>query len=336
MPLRMRARPERRRRAALIVGGLVAGLILTEIALRIALPPTGYRFPSFRMTDDRFTTRAGRSLEDRGLSYVFDAEGFRVTDSAPDPADRSILFVGDSFTEGLGVAASEAFPAVACARLQQRGMDIRCLNAGVSGFGTAHELRLLQRLLQRRDLAIRAVVFQVLPNNDLRDNWEDGGFAIEADRLVVRDPARPPWRVWLRDFFLDNELARGSRMVTLVANASFDGVGMDPGYDDDSYAMERELLRAVVTTTTAHQVGVVFLVAATAWELDRQVVQRFDERDRLDFVANAVAQLGVPWIDSRTVAASSAQHYIPGDGHFSVAGNALIGEALAAQLAPLL
>jgi lysophospholipase L1-like esterase len=43
----------------------------------------------------------------------------------------------------------------------------------------------------------------------------------------------------------------------------------------------------------------------------------------------------VPWIDSRTVA-HAPEHYIPNDGHFSAAGNAIMGEALAEKLAPLL
>jgi hypothetical protein len=151
----------------------------------------------------------------------------------------------------------------------------------------------------------------------------------------VYDPARPPVRVWLRDLFLNNGLARGSRIVTLVANATFNGLGMDPHYDSDSYALERRLLQTVWEVIQARGVAAVFVVAATSWELDRQRLEPFDERDRLDFVTATVRELGVPWIDSRGIA-NGLEHYIPGDGHFSVAGNAVIGEAVAAQLASLL
>jgi len=322
-------------RVALVLFGICVGLALVELALRVTMPTPTYHFPSSRITDDRFATRAGQAFDGNGVRYAFDPEGFRQSRATAAAGARSVLFIGDSFTQGFGVNDDETFPAVTCERLGQRGIAARCLNAGVSGFGTAHELRLLRALLRRQALTVDAVVFQVLPNNDLRDNWEDGGFGVEGGRLVAREPPRVPMAVWLRDVLFDNALARGSRLVTVAANACFNGEGMDPHYDAAAFEVERQLLQAVVATVQQRRIPLVMLIVATAAEVDAVRTQPYDEHARLDFVARVVQQLSVPWIDSRTVARRPAD-YRPDDGHFSVAGNAVIGGELAERLTPLL
>jgi lysophospholipase L1-like esterase len=244
------------------------------------------------------------------------------------------LFVGDSFTEGFGVDGNETFPARACEELQRQGMRIECLNAGVTGFGTAHEARLLQMLLDRDGARVAAVVFQVLPNNDLRDNWEDGGFGIDEGRLVTWDPPHIPLPVRLRVGLLENRVAHASATIKLIANAMIGGVGIDPHYDDSAFELERRLLHEVVRVTESHHVPIVIAVCATAWELGGTRSGPYDDHARLDFVTATVEKLHVPWLDSRDVVGTS-EYYIPNDGHFSAEGNAMIGRALAKLLLPL-
>lgn len=71
--------------------------------------------------------------------YAINSLGLRDSEAALE--DPKIVFVGDSFTMGWGVAQSEAFP-------QRVGvlMNQKTLNAGISSFGTARELLLLNRL----------------------------------------------------------------------------------------------------------------------------------------------------------------------------------------------
>src|ERR1700752_918055 len=117
-------------RIALVVCGLVVGLLLVEIGLRLTLPSLDFHFPTMRLTDDRFTERAGKTIEDQGVTYTFDSAGFRTTDGLPQAADgRAVLFIGDSFTQGVGVNADETFPAHTCDQLRRRGVAVRCLNA---------------------------------------------------------------------------------------------------------------------------------------------------------------------------------------------------------------
>jgi acyl-CoA thioesterase-1 len=57
----------------------------------------------------------------------------------------TIVFLGDSLTEGLGLETSEAFPNMIAARLKAEGRDdIEIVNAGVSGSTSASGLSRLQ------------------------------------------------------------------------------------------------------------------------------------------------------------------------------------------------
>jgi acyl-CoA thioesterase-1 len=69
-----------------------------------------------------------------------------------------VVAFGDSLTAGLGLAASEAFPARLAARLNDEGIDIRMVNAGVSGDTTTDGLaRLDWALADKPDFVILAL-----------------------------------------------------------------------------------------------------------------------------------------------------------------------------------
>jgi lysophospholipase L1-like esterase len=324
-------------RAALVVIGVAGGILAAEVALRLKDPSLDFHFPTARVTDEQFVRRAGQTTQGQGVSYTFDADGFRSSGVPAPPANApTVLFIGDSFTQGFGVSDDQTFPAATCRQLAARGIGARCLNAGVTGFGTAHELRLLNRLLADNRIRIDAVVFQVLPSNDLSDDWEDGGFGlVGGGRLVTHDPPQIPFVVRLRQAFFDGKLARSSWIVKLIANAWLAGQGLDPHYDDASFELERRLLEEVVATVQRRGIPIVIAVCATSWELHGTIEQPYDAQARIAFVNAAVDGLGVPWIDSRAIA-PAPEDYIPNDGHLSVAGNALLGEAVASRLARVL
>ncbi len=53
--------------------------------------------------------------------------------SAPTQAPRTVVFLGDSLTAGLGLARKDSFPALLEARIRNAGLGWRVVNAGVSG-----------------------------------------------------------------------------------------------------------------------------------------------------------------------------------------------------------
>ena len=324
------------RKIRLVLFGIVVGLAITELVLSFVMPDLDFHFPPSRLSDAQFDRRAGEVRDGNGVRYAFDENGFRTIGALqPDAGVRTVLFIGDSFTQGFGVNETETFAVATCARLAAHGIEARCLNAGVNGFGTVHELRLLRKLLQRRDLAVDAVVFQTCPSNDLRDNWEDGGFGFEDEKLVEWDPPHIPLPVRMRGALLENSYLHRSRIAKLLANAWFDAMPRDDRSDPSTFALERRLLQEVVATTQARAIPIVMIVAAPSWDVGRASHEPHDEAARLNFVAATAQELNVPWIDSRKIA-PKPELYIENDGHFSAAGNALIGEAVGDQLAPLL
>jgi acyl-CoA thioesterase-1 len=61
----------------------------------------------------------------------------------------TIVFLGDSLTAGYGLAEEQAFPALLGDRLEERGIEARIVNAGVSGDTTAGGLARLDWLLSQ-------------------------------------------------------------------------------------------------------------------------------------------------------------------------------------------
>lgn len=78
---------------------------------------------------------------------------------------KTIAFLGDSLSAGLGVKPEEAFPALVQAKIRERGLPYEVLNAGVSGDTTAGGLRRLDWLLQRK---IDVLVIELGGNDGLR------------------------------------------------------------------------------------------------------------------------------------------------------------------------
>jgi lysophospholipase L1-like esterase len=271
--------------------------------------------------------RRGTSHEDDGARCTFDRDGFRA-EGVPPAFDRTVLFIGDSFTQGYGVVDGASFPAQTGFALARLGINVRTLNAGNSGAGAAQELRLLRRLLER--LKVDLVVLQVFPHNDLEDNWQDGGFAIGDGRLVALSPPHPPphivWGRWLAE----QESLIHLNAVRLLANAlpPLNPKPLEP--TDYDIELERLLLRETVATARVAGIPVFILVVGEQHECDHS--GSVSPQHAYERVLGVVEGLGVPFLSSCAVV---SDHYNK-SGHFDVDGNALIGDALAQRLAPFL
>jgi acyl-CoA thioesterase-1 len=93
--------------------------------------------------------------------------------SAPVPV--RILFLGDSLTEGYGIASEDAFPALVETALRKEGYTVEAVNAGVSGSTTASgPSRLRWHLRARPDILVLALGandgLRGLPLNEVRKN----------------------------------------------------------------------------------------------------------------------------------------------------------------------
>jgi len=85
--------------------------------------------------------------------------------SAPPASTRTVVFLGDSLTAGLGVQPTEAFPALVGEKIRAAGLPYTVENAGLSGDTSAGGLRRVDWLLQR---PIDLLVLELGANDGLR------------------------------------------------------------------------------------------------------------------------------------------------------------------------
>ncbi len=85
--------------------------------------------------------------------------------SPPGRGESILLAFGDSLTAGLGVSASEAYPAVLERRIKEAGYPFRVINAGVSGETTAGGLQRVNWILKSRP---DIVILELGANDGLR------------------------------------------------------------------------------------------------------------------------------------------------------------------------
>ena len=102
------------------------------------------------------------------LALCFFSRALPAQTSTPTPAAipaKTIVFLGDSLTAGLGLQQSEAFPALIAQKIRAAGLPFEVENAGLSGDTSAGALRRTDWLLQR---PIDVLVIELGGNDGLR------------------------------------------------------------------------------------------------------------------------------------------------------------------------
>jgi acyl-CoA thioesterase-1 len=100
------------------------------------------------------------------------------------PAEKVVVFLGDSLTAGYGLPADQAFPSLLERKLRDGGTPVRVLNAGVSGDTSAGALRRLSWVLRQRP---DVVVVELGANDALRGQPTSG---IEANLRSILEQCR--------------------------------------------------------------------------------------------------------------------------------------------------
>ncbi len=102
----------------------------------------------------------------------------------PAPERRTILFLGNSLTAGLGLDPKQAFPALIQNKIDSLGWRFEVVNAGLSGETTAGGLRRIDWLLRR---PVDALVLELGGNDGLRGIPPE---VTKANLLAIIDKAR--------------------------------------------------------------------------------------------------------------------------------------------------
>ena len=105
-----------------------------------------------------YTLKPGQSVfENREFSVVNKVNSEGLRDDERSLAHPDILVLGDSYAMGWGVSQEETFPQVL-----ERLTDQNVLNAGISSFGTAREMKLLRRIDTSN---LKHLIIQYHPND---------------------------------------------------------------------------------------------------------------------------------------------------------------------------
>lgn len=102
------------------------------------------------------------------LALCFFSRAILAETPTPSPVatpSKTLVFLGDSLTAGLGLQPSEAFPALIAEKILTRGLSFQIENAGLSGDTSAGALRRIDWLLQR---PIDLLVIELGANDGLR------------------------------------------------------------------------------------------------------------------------------------------------------------------------
>jgi len=164
-----------RQKLYLILFGLLFGLLLCEIFLRVI----GYSYPIFYATDyyRGFALRPGIEghYQREGESYVrINSDGQRDREHAKTkpPDTVRIAVLGDSFAEAMHVPMEQTFWSLMERKLEGcnafAGKHVEVMNFGVSGYGTAQELMTLRQKVW--DYSPDIVVLAFTTYNDIYDN----------------------------------------------------------------------------------------------------------------------------------------------------------------------
>ncbi len=198
--------------------GLVLGTFLCEIAVRLAAPmPPAFSWlrsdglvlhaPGMRATYFRQEFRTDVEINSFGL------RGTEIAVEKPAGTLR-VLVLGDSYAEGLQVPWADLLST----RLEkllnrQPGLKVQVINAGVSGYGTADELLLLERLGWTLKPDLILVAFCV--HNDVGDNLQRPlyDFSTGTPRRMEAPPPSAPAIAVLR---VKEFLSRHSQLYQLI------------------------------------------------------------------------------------------------------------------------
>jgi hypothetical protein len=184
--------------------GLLFGLLLGEVALRIVAPQEKSWLDIYRKDPvlPFFSLAPGISATvetGEGRWHVYtDARGHRVARpssgnaaAGAEPAGPTLLVLGDSFAFGHGVEYEQSFSALVT---KQLGADYVLVNTGVPGYGPVQYRQVLESYLASGQRPAAVIVSLFLGNDFMDCVWEKNVQVM--DGALVGDAS--PWRTWLK------------------------------------------------------------------------------------------------------------------------------------------
>ena len=359
--------------AVIIAAGEMYARIKHGGRLDMQAEESAYRRADFRLHHSLIPGSRGRSVTGEwDVEYRINSLGLRDKEfpaGKPEGAYR-ILVLGDSFTEGYGVQASERFTSVLQKALEGGKKDYEVINAGVASYSP-----LLEYLyLKEKGLALEPdMVILFYDLGDLRDDLEyenitvfdDAGLPLECAPLkrVRAFSDNPVERFLVRHsrFYLYVENRVNKQLYKMRKTDAARSPGGDDAADFDRFVAFKEdnedlIARLWVRSRKYLDLidgllkdsGVTFILAIYPIAVEIDGMEWSDGRGEYGFEAGKVypapeiagiikkyaEEKGIKFIDLYPYMAASGQKplYFAFDGHFTPKGHEVMGKGLYEEL----
>lgn len=330
------------KRTMAIAVGVVAGLLLAEIALRVAnlAPTTGVA----TVTEKQFQRipglfAPGQHTTDRRIPalphvVIIDSLGYRGDEFPRVKAanELRILMVGDSFTYGDFVDNNATLPAQLQERLARACRAPRVVNAGIGGTTIIEHHHMVTRgLALAPDLVILT-----FSENDVTDLAGESMWDQFAKNRHAK--SRPPLS-WVYPLLRQTALwnlalqLRGSRRAQATVAAAEKPAA---GRHDDTEALRHEYARRLQSlhdSLATHGVPLVIALYPS-----HHAVTRPDRREQLAWIEQVATRAHIPTVSLlpallRSQLGVNDLYLLPHDGHPSPKGYGFAADTLAAFVA---
>jgi hypothetical protein len=322
-------------------------LPLAEVVVRLVKPQTlpsqeylrGFVLEGMYVNDDEVGYRLAPNFEGeirRGevvTAFCTNSLGLRAEEVGPKTKTRILVF-GDSFTWGWGVPQDEVWTAWTQKEVARLAGEesVEVINCGVNGYGTENELKLLEKIGPELDPDLVLVGFFA---NDYTDNLlgAKGMYSVRDGFLFDH---------FTHEYFRENFLARESHLWRLLKTAWelarikwFGGVPTarpvrsfsDAEFERGALLSAQHLLAMRTESEKLGAALAVIWLPADVYALAERTPE-IPLRRRLQ---RRVAVAGIPSLDLLPIVRrqpDASGLYLANDGHFSVRGNRVAGQAV--------
>lgn len=290
-----------------------------------------------------------------GEAYALSTNSLGLKDATARNVETSssalrVLFIGDSFTEGVGVPFEKTFVGILSERWKNRSAEV--LNAGVMSYSPTVYFRKVKQILER-GIDIAAVVVFI----DISDPWDELLYREEADGGLSRADGEDNMSPWPKLNFLESTLIAHSTVFGPLLQTAYRarhgyppnvGVGLKRARWTMDPQLQTQVREGVLQSIAAMQKLCDYLarrniplgVAVYPWPdqiLERDsatahtaVWEKWANENRVSYFSLFAKFL------ERDARETLKENFIPGDVHWNAHGHALVAKEIQPWILELL
>ena len=187
----------------LLSASFLLAALVAELAVRVLVPqqlilkrPDIWRPDTLLGFDHQPAVRTTINTGERTVTFVTDDEGFRIAASGRRDGERTVLLLGDSYSEALQVEYEQSFAGLLETNVSRRlGATVGVRNSGVGGWDPDQYLIRARAVLATSPFDLVVVALYV--ENDAIDYWRK---RVPARVPVEVHPFRIPRRLSMAEF----------------------------------------------------------------------------------------------------------------------------------------